>query len=318
MTKAKEQLDTLLTYWQNKFQAKRVNNQLTFDNHIGVGEMTGYLFNDQSFSLQFDYTLHASIEGDDLIDDIGFVNFLFGLPHSHQDKFIALSTDKNVELEGVIFSNDTKEHLSFFQPAKVPIKAVIIKISDHEFERLINLSPALKDKIENLGKFFLYDRLNNMMLGTLVRAFEISKEEPYREELIKNCLDYLITLSLSRFSKKAEEKEDMNISMKNLFVARQMIIDYHGANIDINTLAMECGMSVSRLRLLFKTFFKQPIYKFQQQVRLEEAKRLLKDNKKSMSMIAMDLGFSNASHFTSVFKKSYGITPKEFKKNQSE
>ncbi|MBB3698391.1 helix-turn-helix domain-containing protein [Flammeovirga yaeyamensis] len=318
MSKAAKQLDILLDYWQEKLKAKRTKNQLSFDNHIGKGVLNSFLFSDEHFALQFDYLLHAPLEGDDLKDDDGFVNFLFGLPHSHQEKFVALNTDKNIELEGVILTNDSKKNIAWFQPAKVPIKAVIVKIADDEFERMISLSPPLKEKLDELGNFLIYDRLNNMMLGTLVRAFDIDKKDFFRQELIKNCLDYLITLSLQRFSLHAEEKEDMNLNMKNLFTARQLIIDQNGANIDINKLAMECGMSVSRLRLLFKTFFKQPIYKFQQQVRLEEAKRLLKENKKSMSMIAMDLGFSNASHFSMVFKKSYGISPKDFKNSQDD
>jgi AraC-like DNA-binding protein len=52
-------------------------------------------------------------------------------------------------------------------------------------------------------------------------------------------------------------------------------------------------------------------------IRIERAKELLKDPKKNVSEVAFDIGYSGISYFTKVFKAQEGMTPMEFKKNQS-
>ncbi|PZP44917.1 MAG: AraC family transcriptional regulator [Pseudopedobacter saltans] len=51
---------------------------------------------------------------------------------------------------------------------------------------------------------------------------------------------------------------------------------------------------------------------------ISEAKNLLRLGEKSVSEIAYDLGFENASYFTRLFKKQTGMKPLEFKKSFSE
>ncbi|MEZ2716009.1 helix-turn-helix domain-containing protein [Niallia circulans] len=48
--------------------------------------------------------------------------------------------------------------------------------------------------------------------------------------------------------------------------------------------------------------------------KLEEAKNLLLYTNKSISNISNYLCFSSQSHFQTVFKKNYGITPVSFRK----
>lgn len=51
-------------------------------------------------------------------------------------------------------------------------------------------------------------------------------------------------------------------------------------------------------------------------LRIEKAKEiLLKDDKKSIQEICELVGYSNPSYFTALFKKKYGITPGQFRKN---
>ena len=51
--------------------------------------------------------------------------------------------------------------------------------------------------------------------------------------------------------------------------------------------------------------------------KLEEAKSLLTYTNKSLSEISSYLCFANQSYFQRVFKKKYGITPNEYRKQSS-
>ena len=51
--------------------------------------------------------------------------------------------------------------------------------------------------------------------------------------------------------------------------------------------------------------------------KIEEAKRLLRYSDKSLTLIADYLGFSSQSHFTRIFKKYRGQTPREYRENST-
>jgi two-component system response regulator YesN len=47
--------------------------------------------------------------------------------------------------------------------------------------------------------------------------------------------------------------------------------------------------------------------------RLKYAKKLLAETKMSASEIAEEVGFTDASYFTKIFRQTFGITPKEYR-----
>ncbi|MCR5650242.1 MAG: helix-turn-helix domain-containing protein, partial [Lachnospiraceae bacterium] len=55
---------------------------------------------------------------------------------------------------------------------------------------------------------------------------------------------------------------------------------------------------------------------YRTQVRMQESKNLLIDNKLSITEIAGMCGYSNASKFSAAFKKHFGETPSEWKNKE--
>jgi len=49
------------------------------------------------------------------------------------------------------------------------------------------------------------------------------------------------------------------------------------------------------------------------QLRLQNAANMLKSTSFSISRIALETGFSDASQFCSLFRKNYGCTPGQFR-----
>ena len=50
--------------------------------------------------------------------------------------------------------------------------------------------------------------------------------------------------------------------------------------------------------------------------RMKKAKAMLKESGKNVETIAAEVGYENVEHFNRLFKKSYGITPIQYRKQQ--
>jgi AraC-like DNA-binding protein len=74
-------------------------------------------------------------------------------------------------------------------------------------------------------------------------------------------------------------------------------------------------MSPSKLKRLFKQIFGNSIFSYYQAFRMKEAARLLKEEKLSVSDVGYQLGFTNLSHFSRVFKEHIGMKPKQYSRS---
>lgn len=80
----------------------------------------------------------------------------------------------------------------------------------------------------------------------------------------------------------------------------------------IAELAGRAHMSPTKLKRLFKQIFGTSLFRYYQQFRMQEAARLLKEEKLSVSEVGYRLGFTNLSHFSRVFTAQIGTKPKQF------
>jgi len=89
-------------------------------------------------------------------------------------------------------------------------------------------------------------------------------------------------------------------------------------------LGEKAHVSPNHLALLFKQATGTTCMQMISDLRLQYAVKLLENPNLNIETISAQSGFSAASYFISVFRKKYGITPKEYqqqnkaKRNQSE
>jgi YesN/AraC family two-component response regulator len=88
---------------------------------------------------------------------------------------------------------------------------------------------------------------------------------------------------------------------------------------NVETLTHEVGISRAQLHRKMKEMTGLPISEFIRNMRLEQAVRLLKEQKINVTQVAYSVGFSNVSHFSTVFRRQFGVPPTEFvEQNQAE
>jgi len=81
-------------------------------------------------------------------------------------------------------------------------------------------------------------------------------------------------------------------------------------NVDI--LCTEAGISRAHLHRKMKDITGIPISEFIRNIRMEQAARLLRGQKVNISQVAYSVGYSSLPYFSAVFRKQYGISPREY------
>ncbi|MDT9600511.1 helix-turn-helix transcriptional regulator [Sphingosinicella rhizophila] len=89
-------------------------------------------------------------------------------------------------------------------------------------------------------------------------------------------------------------------------------IDTHFSEpLAVQSLARNVGASVTRLSEAFRTVFGITIFEYVRSRRMEEARRLLRAGRLSVTEIAFDVGYEHSCNFSVAYKRHFGITPRE-------
>ena len=93
---------------------------------------------------------------------------------------------------------------------------------------------------------------------------------------------------------------------------REKIQRFPAGCYDTDSVALELGMSVSKLNRLFRSLFASSLHAYVQEQRLEYASRLLCKGNVRVSEVARQAGYTNMSHFSKSFERKYGVSPRKF------
>nr|WP_104654468.1 AraC family transcriptional regulator [Ralstonia insidiosa] len=93
------------------------------------------------------------------------------------------------------------------------------------------------------------------------------------------------------------------------------VIDYIEAHLHqrltLAELAALTGLSTPHFKVLFRATLGVPVHRYVVQRRVERAKVLLLDGRRSASQIALEVGFAHQSHLTQWMQRLLGVTPRE-------
>lgn len=102
-------------------------------------------------------------------------------------------------------------------------------------------------------------------------------------------------------------------------IAREIkaYIDAHyGEDISLDLIAEKFYFSREYAGRIFRAQYGCAIYEYIQQVRMEKAGELLKNDKLSLQTVSDALGYSNANYFSKAFRRHYGMSPSEYRKSR--
>lgn len=167
--------------------------------------------------------------------------------------------------------------------------------SNHRFKNKLRLNRDELAKIEIILNAMFYEQEN--------------KQEGY-ELILGNRLQELIIL-LSRHYSNIEATEAQSL------VRIGKVIDYLendlSEKIYIEDLADMAFMSKRNFMRIFKRAVGLSPIQYLMQVRLQKARRLLRDTNLQISDVSLTCGFTDSNYFIKCFKQSFGTTPYKFR-----
>ena len=116
------------------------------------------------------------------------------------------------------------------------------------------------------------------------------------------------------YAKRMKKLRKQKVCSRPVAMCLDYIYDHLHTRITVEQLADELKVNPSYLSRLFHKEVGTPISEFILNKKIETAKRMLAYSEFSAAEIAQTLAFSSQSHFTEVFKKMVGMTPKMYKK----
>lgn len=126
--------------------------------------------------------------------------------------------------------------------------------------------------------------------------------------LCENALRQVILLTAQQLDKRLDPRIEL---------ALQYLSQHMEQPIRIEELARSVGLSLSRLSHLFKQETGTSVVEHLNHLRLQQAALLMEHMGRSATEAALDVGFNNYNHFAALFRKSYGVSPRTYKKDKA-
>jgi AraC family transcriptional regulator len=136
---------------------------------------------------------------------------------------------------------------------------------------------------------------SEVMFDALARVFLVKLIERYGEERAE-ALDFTASFTAQHYKRVLDH------------VAR-----HFGSPLTIEDLAREAGLSTAHFSRLFRQVIGESPYQYLMDYRIEQAKKMLGEAGRPLIDIALACGFSDQPHFTRIFKRLTGKTPKEWR-----
>ncbi|GAB3045683.1 helix-turn-helix transcriptional regulator [Virgibacillus ainsalahensis] len=146
----------------------------------------------------------------------------------------------------------------------------------------------------------LIHRVSEKFANEIEFTNQLSKLQQLYNDMVMEYTDLIVSNALTNYSKLTQR-------------VIEYLVSFYDKQIDKDELASICFTHPSHLSRKFKQETNMTITGYQQMIRINKAKHLLKNEAISIEEIAWSVGYEDASYFARVFKREEGITPSQYR-----
>jgi len=292
------------------------NRRLEIPEQFGTGYCAAYVFNDHIRMMILDYELHENIIIENPgSDDNTIPTILFKFQNITAD---TISTKQGRSTPSVLIATSSMNTDAV--TVHTNTATINIEIDANYLKGLFDLSgksPVLQSLIQNTQPL-LFEQIIFPSLQMIVdEIMSSSVGETFEMFLLRIKTEELICRLLMELEKRDEQRlYDLNSQdIQTIYRVKERMLEDLATPPVIDVLAVDANMSPTKLKRIFRQIFGNSIFSYYQDVRMKEAARLLKEGKLSVSDVGTQLGFTNLSHFSKVFREHIGVKPKQYSRS---
>lgn len=192
-----------------------------------------------------------------------------------------------------------------FDDKAVPdIKSSTSQIS---FKKIFSSEPVIH--IASIHRDYIEGLLNRMLS-------EYEQSDDYSDINIKNCLQELI-IFLIRYKHHKNSEHIQNIDMTDTLMqkAARYIRTNYMEDLSLEAVAAHVNISPTYFSKKFKSSTGFGYKEYLINVRIQEASNMLLETNEPINEIALKCGFNDSDYFGNAFKRTKGISPLKYRKN---
>ncbi|HVI46427.1 MAG TPA: AraC family transcriptional regulator [Chitinophaga sp.] len=123
----------------------------------------------------------------------------------------------------------------------------------------------------------------------------------------------LLVLQCHQFEQAADQPKTTGkireADIRKLYLAKEILLKDLQHPPTLASLARQTGLNEFKLKAGFREVFHDSVFGCFKKYRLAVAHRLLTENRKPVTEVAYETGYSTVQHFSNEFKKHFGISP---------
>lgn len=131
------------------------------------------------------------------------------------------------------------------------------------------------------------------------------------EDIIKSSIAALVSAG-----NKLAKSEDITEGREERIVDIMRYVQSHYRDVTLEELSENFHLSAPYLSKYIRERTGSTFQETVKKARMKKARALLKETNRTVESIAADVGYETVEHFNRLFKKSYGMTPVQFRRNQ--
>jgi len=128
-----------------------------------------------------------------------------------------------------------------------------------------------------------------------------------------------VAIHLARnYALTVEESRNISPSLPG-YKLRQItdwMVEHVAEDLNLDRLAAQVGLSKFHFHRLFKRALGVAPARHHINLRMDVARRLLRETKKSVVDVALDVGYANPSHFAQLFRRETGLSPSDYRRQR--
>ena len=254
------------------------------------------------------------------------------LKYSYHEAVNAVEYAKSIEGGQVIHISDIQDDET---RREYPLKEknaflAAIRMGDRnkaaeQLQRLIDLLFRYGSETDKLLHVRIYELLGTMIESAMAGGGDVDKllelsEKLFSESAIIRTQSHLVEWLRSRTEEIIDivSHSHSNRSKNIVRKAKEYMDQNFARAISVKDVADAVCISESYFKSVFKKSSGYSFSEYLTNVRMNEAKILLNTTEKSVTEIAMDVGYQTPNSFSSLFKRETGLTPTQYKNTSRE